>query len=219
MSLYRRSSGMASFPFQRFRVAALLLPLLVAACQQPATDTTRAQAAAAAPAIAPDYVIGPGDSLSIFVFRAPELSIEVPVRPDGRISMPLVADIDAAGKTPIQLSRDIENRLKEYVREPAVTVIVRSFIGPASRQVRIVGEAAQPRAIAFREGMTVLDALIEAGGLTRYASGNSARLIRRETDPQQVIPLRLNDLLRAGDTSQDLALRPGDTLVIPQGWF
>jgi polysaccharide export outer membrane protein len=210
---------MAFLPFQRFRVAALLLPLLVAACQQPVTDTTRAQAAASAPAIAPDYVIGPGDSLSIFVFRAPELSIEVPVRPDGRISMPLVADIDAAGKTPIQLSRDIENRLKEYVREPAVTVIVRSFIGPASRQVRIVGEAAQPRAIAFREGMTVLDALIEAGGLTRYASGNSARLIRRETDPQQVIPLRLNDLLRAGDTSQDLALRPGDTLVIPQGWF
>jgi polysaccharide export outer membrane protein len=210
---------MAFLPLQRFRVAALLLPLLVAACQQPVTDTTRAQAAAAAPTIAPDYVIGPGDSLSIFVFRAPELSIEVPVRPDGRISMPLVADIEASGRTPIQLSRDIENRLKEYVREPAVTVIVRSFIGPASRQVRIVGEAAQPRAIAFREGMTVLDALIEAGGLTRYASGNSARLIRRETDPQQVIPLRLNDLLRAGDTSQDLALRPGDTLVIPQGWF
>jgi polysaccharide export outer membrane protein len=133
--------------------------------------------------------------------------------------MPLVADIEAAGRTPVQLARQIENRLKEYVREPAVTVIVRSFVGPANRQVRIVGEAAQPRAIAFREGMTVLDALIEAGGLTRYASGNSARLIRRETEPQQVIPLRLNDLLRGGDTSQDLALRPGDTLVIPQGWF
>lgn len=210
---------MAFLPFRRFRVVALLLPLLAGACQQPLTDTTRAEAAAAAPTTAPDYVIGPGDSLSIFVFRAPELSIEVPVRPDGRISMPLVADIEAAGRTPVQLSRQIEDRLKEYVREPAVTVIVRSFVGPASRQVRIVGEAAQPRAISFREGMTVLDALIEAGGLTRYASGNSARLIRRETEPQQVIPLRLNDLLRSGDTSQDLALRPGDTLVIPQGWF
>jgi polysaccharide export outer membrane protein len=205
--------------YRRFLPFALLAPLVTTACQQPITDTTAAQAAAAVPTVAPDYIIGPGDSLSIFVFRAPELSIEVPVRPDGRISMPLVADIEAAGRTPVQLARQIESRLREYVREPAVTVIVRSFVGPASRQVRIVGEAAQPRAIAFREGMTVLDALIEAGGLTRYASGNSARLIRRESDPQQVIPLRLNDLLRGGDTSQDMALRPGDTLVIPQGWF
>jgi polysaccharide export outer membrane protein len=133
--------------------------------------------------------------------------------------MPLVEDIEAAGRTPVQLSRQIEQRLTQYVREPNVTVIVRGFVGPASRQVRIVGEAAQPRAIAFREGMTVLDALIEAGGLTRYAAGNSARLIRRESATQETIPLRLNDLLRTGEPSQDIALRPGDTIVIPQGWF
>jgi polysaccharide export outer membrane protein len=199
------------------RVAALLLPLAVAACQVPPAEP--AASMAAAPQVAPDYVIGPGDSLSVFVFRSPELSMEVPVRPDGRISLPLVEDIEAAGRTPVQLSRQIEERLKQYVREPSVTVIVRGFVGPASRQVRIVGEAAQPRAIAFREGMTVLDALIEAGGLTRYASGNSARLIRRESATQETIPLRLNDLLRTGDISQDLALRPGDTIVIPQGWF
>jgi polysaccharide biosynthesis/export protein len=210
---------MASLPFQSLRAAALLFALGAAACQSPTTDTTPAQAAASSPQVAPDYVIGPGDSLSIFVFRAPELSIEVPVRPDGRISMPLVADIEVSGRTPVQLARQIEDRLKEFVREPNVTVIVRSFVGPTNRLVRIVGEAAQPRSIPFREGMTVLDALIEAGGLTRYASGNNARLIRRESDPQQIIPLRLNDLLRTGDVSQDMPLRPGDTLVIPQGWF
>jgi polysaccharide export outer membrane protein len=208
---------MASLSIKALRVAALLLPLAAAACQQPPADN--AAVATGAPATAPDYVIGPGDSLSIFVFRSPELSSEVPVRPDGRISLPLVEDVEAAGRTPMQLARQIEDRLKEYVREPSVTVTVRSFIGPTSRQVRIVGEAAQPRAIAFREGMTVLDALIEAGGLTRYASGNSARLIRRENAAQQTIPLRLNDLLRTGDMSQDVALRPGDTVVIPQGWF
>ncbi|HEV7268352.1 MAG TPA: XrtA/PEP-CTERM system exopolysaccharide export protein [Falsiroseomonas sp.] len=177
--------------------------------------------AAAAPAIgsAPDYVIGPGDSLSVFVYRSPELSMEVPVRPDGRISLPLVADINAAGLTPVELSRQLEERLREFVREPNVTVIVRSFVGPTSRQIRIVGEAAQPRSIPFREGMTVLDALIESGGLTRYAAGNRARLIRREGEAPQVLSLRLNDLLRDGDISQDMALRAGDTLVIPQGWF
>jgi polysaccharide export outer membrane protein len=207
---------LAAFRPKAFRVAALLLPLAVAACQAPPAETT---VTAAAPQATPDYVIGPGDALSVFVFRSPELSMEVPVRPDGRISLPLVEDIEAAGRTPVQLSRQIEQRLKEFVREPNVTVIVRGFVGPASRQVRIVGEAAQPRAIAFREGMTVLDALIEAGGLTRYASGNSARLIRRESTTQETIPLRLNDLLRTGDAAQDIALRPGDTIVIPQGWF
>ncbi|WP_372620679.1 XrtA/PEP-CTERM system exopolysaccharide export protein [Falsiroseomonas sp.] len=175
--------------------------------------------AATAPGSAPDYVIGPGDSLSVFVYRSPELSMEVPVRPDGRISLPLVADIAAAGLTPVELSRQLEGRLREFVREPNVTVIVRSFVGPTSRQIRIVGEAAQPRSIPFREGMTVLDALIESGGLTRYAAGNRARLIRREGEAQQVLSLRLNDLLRDGDISQDMPLRAGDTMVIPQGWF
>jgi polysaccharide export outer membrane protein len=203
------------------RLGALCLALLAAACDVPPPASTGMTAAPAAEAQLPDYVIGPGDSLQIFVYRSPELSVEVPVRPDGRISMPLVADIEATGRTPVQLAGQIEQRLREFVREPNVTVIVRSFVGLTERQIRIVGEAAQPRSIPFREGLTVLDVVIQSGGLTRYASGNRARIIRRaqEGAAPQVIPVRLNDLLREGDISQDVALRPGDTLVIPQGWF
>lgn len=205
--------------FPLFRALAMALPLLMAACADMPGEAPPTTATPAADARAPDYVIGPGDNLSVFVYRSPELSMAVPVRPDGRISLPLVADITAAGRTPVQLAREIEQQLREYVREPNVTVIVTGFVGPTSRLVRIVGEAAQPRSIPFREGMTVLDALIESGGLTRYASGNRARLIRREGGGERMIPLRLADLLREGDISQDLPLRPGDTVVIPQGWF
>jgi polysaccharide export outer membrane protein len=185
----------------------------------------------AAPSVAPpisaeqrtaaDYIIGPGDALSVFVYRAPELSMELPVRPDGRLSLPLVPDIEAAGKTPTRLAKDIEERLKEYVRDPAVTVMVRSFVGPANRQVRVIGEAAQPKAIPYREGMTVLDVLIEAGGLTRYAAGNRAEITRRDqaSGAPRSFRVRLSDLLRGGDISQDVPMQPGDTLIIPQGWF
>ena len=170
---------------------------------------------------APEYVIGPGDVLGIFVYQEPDLSTELPVRPDGRLSMPLVSDIDAAGRTPSQLSRSIEQQLKEYVRNPLVTVMVRNFVGPASRQIRVIGEAAQPVAMPYREGMTLLDVMIVAGGLTRYAAGNRAEIIRRDPGgpSRQVIRVRLSDLLRDGDISQDMPVRPGDTLVIPQGWF
>jgi polysaccharide export outer membrane protein len=169
----------------------------------------------------PDYVIGPGDVLSVFVYRSPELSAELPVRPDGRISMPLIPDIEAAGRTPTQLAHDIERRLKEYVRDPNVTVMVRSFVGPTNRQVRIVGEAAQPKAVPYREGMTVLDVMIEVGGLTRFAAGNRAEITRRDPSggPPHTFRVRLSDLLHSGDISQDVAMRPGDTLIIPQGWF
>jgi polysaccharide export outer membrane protein len=207
---------MAPCRFRIFRVIALLLPVLAAACAGGGGSSATPPATTGA---VPDYIIGPGDNLSVFVYRSPELSMAVPVRPDGRISLPLVDDIVAAGRTPVELARQLEDRLREYVREPNVTVIVTSFVGPTSRLVRIVGEAAQPRSIPFREGMTVLDALIESGGLTRFASGNRARLIRREGGTDQVIQLRLADLLRDGDISQDMPLRPGDTIVIPQGWF
>ena len=153
---------------------------------------------------APDYVIGPGDTLSVFVYRAQELGADgLPVRPDGKLSLPLIPDIEAAGKTPTQLAREIERRLKEYVREPNVTVMVRSFIGQPNRQIR------------------VMDVMIEVRGLTRYAAGNRAHIARREREdaPAQQIPVRLSDLLRDGDISQDVAMRPGDTLVIPQSWF
>lgn len=170
---------------------------------------------------APDYIIGPGDALAVFIYRAPELSMELPVRPDGRMSLPLIPDIEAAGRTPTQLAKDIEGRLKAYLLEPNVTVMVRSFVGPTTRQVRVIGEAAQPKSIPYREGMTVLDALIEVGGLTRYAAGNRADIVRRDPagGPPQTYRVRLADLLRGGDISQDVQLRPGDTLIIPQGWF
>jgi polysaccharide export outer membrane protein len=171
---------------------------------------------------ASDYLLGPGDTLNVFVYRAPELSQSgLPVRPDGRISLPLAPDIEAAGLTPSQLARVIENRLKEYVREPNVTVMVLSFVGPSSRQIRVIGEAAQPMAMPYRDGQTVLDVMINARGLTRYAAGNRAEIVRRTspTGPAQVIPVRLSDLLRDGDISQDIPMQPGDTLVIPQGWF
>ena len=171
--------------------------------------------------VAPDYVIGPGDGLSVFVYRAPELSADLPVRPDGRISLPLVADIEASGKTPTQLAGEIRDRLREYVRDPIVTVMMRSFVGPASRQIRVIGEAAQPKALPYREGMTVLDVMIEAGGLTRFAAGNRAEIARRGPDGRtsQTIRVRLSDLLRDGDISQDVQMQPGDTLIIPQSWF
>lgn len=171
---------------------------------------------------AAEYVIGPGDTLNVFVYRAPELSAsELTVRPDGRMSLPLVPDIEAAGKTPTILAREIEQRLRPYVLEPNVTVMVRSFRGPPNRQIRVIGEVAQPMAIPFREGMTVLDVMIETRGLTRYAAGNRAEIIRRgaEGEPAQTIRVRLSDLLRGGNMSQDVVLQPGDTLVVPSGWF
>ena len=169
-----------------------------------------------------EYILGAGDTLTVFVYRAPELSApDIPIRPDGRLSLPLVPDVQAAGRTPTQLARQIETRLREFVREPNVTVMVRSFQGPPDRQIRVIGEAALPMAMPFREGLTVLDVMISARGLTRYAAGNRASIIRRDGSDARpgVIPVRLGDLLRNGDISQDVALRPGDTLVIPQGWF
>jgi polysaccharide export outer membrane protein len=169
----------------------------------------------------PAYVIGPGDGLAIFVYRAPELSADIPVRPDGRISLPLVPDITAAGRTPTQLAAEIQTRLNEYVRDPLVTVIVRSFVGPTTRQIRVIGEAAQPKAIPYREGLTVLDVMIEVGGLTRFAAGNRAEIVRRQPGggPAQGFRVRLSDLVRGGDVTADVPMQPGDTLIIPQSWF
>lgn len=193
---------------------------LSAGCADRGTEPTE-QVGATTPASS-DYVIGPGDTLDIYVHRAPELTISgVPVRPDGRLSIPLVPDIDAAGRSPTRLSRDLEERLRRYVIDPNVTVIVRSFVGTSAQQIRVIGEATQPRAIPYRDAMTLLDVMIDARGLTRYAAGNRAEIIRRASPdgPPQVIRVRLTDLLRHGDMTQDVRMRPGDTLLIPQGWF
>ena len=166
------------------------------------------------------YLIGPGDTLSVFVYQAPQLSVpSLPVRPDGRISMPLIPDISAAGKTPTALAKDIEGRLKEYVKQPNVSVIVSGFVGPLDRQIRVIGEATEPLAIPYRDGMTVLDVMIQTKGLTRYAAGNSANLVRTVGGQRQTIKVRLSDLLKDGDIDQNVAMMPGDTLIIPQSWF
>jgi polysaccharide export outer membrane protein len=167
------------------------------------------------------YVIGSGDTLSVFVYRNPDLSEGgVSVRPDGRISTPLIEDIMAAGKTPTQLAREIEQRLKKYVQDPNVTVIVRSFIGPFDRQIKVIGEATDPEAIPYRDNMTLLDVMIATKGLTKYAAGNRAEIVRRDANGKQsTIRVRLNDLLKDGDINQNIAMQPGDTLIIPQSWF
>jgi polysaccharide biosynthesis/export protein len=168
-----------------------------------------------------DYIIGSGDQLSIFVYRNPDLSEGgVAVRPDGRISTPLIEDIVAAGKTPTQLAREIEERLTKYIQEPNVTVIVRGFIGPPDRQVRVIGEATDPIAIPYRDHMTLLDVMIATKGLTKYAAGNRAIIVRIDAaGKQQTIKVRLNDLIKEGDISQNIPMDPGDTLIVPQSWF
>ncbi len=168
----------------------------------------------------PPYQIGPGDTLSVFVYQSPQLSVgALAVRPDGRISLPLIPDIIAAGKTPTALSKDIEDRLKEYVKQPNVSVMVSGFQGPLNRQVRVIGEAAEPLAIPYRDGMTLLDVMILTKGLTRYAAGNSAVLVRDVAGRKQEIKVRLSDLIRDGDIDQNVAMLPGDTLIIPQSYF
>ncbi len=189
-----------------------------------ATPDPNAADGAAAPSLAPrvtaSYVIGAGDNLSISVYRAPELSVPgIPVRPDGRISMPLIPDIVAAGKTPSQLGKELEERLKEYVQDPIVTVMVTGFIGPFDRQVKVIGEATEPSAIPYRDGMTVLDVMIATKGLTKFASGNNAVIVRREGNKQVTIKLRLSDLIKDGDICQNVEMRAGDTIIIPQSWF
>jgi polysaccharide export outer membrane protein len=171
-----------------------------------------------------EYVIGPGDQLSVFVYDSPQLGAEVPVRPDGRISTPLIQTIVAAGKTPTELGREMTEKLKEYVKDPHVTIIVRGFVGPLDRQIRVIGEAADPLALPYRDHLTVLDVMIASKGLTRYAAGNRAVILRRLRDKtgaeqQETIHVRLADLMKDGDISQNVAMQPGDTLIIPQSWF
>ena len=191
-----------------------LLALVLGAC-----STSNYPPAPASTAV-PDYkyVIGPLDTVNIVVWRNPELSTVVPVRPDGRITTPLVEDLQALGKNPAQLARDLEQALSKYIRDPVVTVIVNNFNGPSSEQIRIIGEAAKPQAVAYRQNMTLLDVMIVVGGLTDFADGNKAVLVRgSEKDKQYSV--RLTDLIRRGDISANVEVRPGDVLIIPQSWF
>ena len=166
-----------------------------------------------------EYRIGPGDALNIFVWRNPELTLTVPVRPDGRLSIPLVEDIVAIGKTPTALAREFEQQLSKYVKEPLVTVIVEGFVGPIPEQIRVIGEAASPRALPYRADMTLLDVMIAVGGLTKYAAGNDSVIIRTAQGEQNTYSVHLNSLIRDGDIESNVALRPGDILIIPQRLF
>jgi polysaccharide biosynthesis/export protein len=161
------------------------------------------------------YKVGPLDTLNIVVWRNTDLSGIVQVRPDGRISTPLVQDLVVAGKTPPEIAHEIGTALGKYVRDPNVTVLVTSFQGTFSEQIRIVGEAAKPQAIAYRQNMTLLDVMIQAGGLTDFADGNSAVLIRNNTS----YTVRLKDLLKRGDITANAAMAPGDVIIVPQSWF
>lgn len=165
-----------------------------------------------------NYIVGPGDMLNIIVWRSPELSQSVPVRPDGQVSTPLVDGLLAQGKTSTQIARDVEKELSKYVRDPVVTVIVTGFVGPYSEQIRVVGEAAKPQFLAYKQKMTVLDVLIAAGGLTDFADGNRATLVRA-SEGNKRYRVRLNDLLKNGDIDANVDVLPGDILIIPQGWF
>lgn len=166
-----------------------------------------------------EYLIGPGDTISINVWRNPEVSQVVPVRPDGKISTPLVEDLPASGKTTTQLARDIEQVLGKFLQQPVVTVIVTGFVGPYSEQVRVIGQAAKPQALPYRQGMSVMDVLIAVGGLAEFAAGNRASIVRTMDGKQHKIAVRLDDLIKKGDISANTPVRPGDVLVIPESFF
>lgn len=184
-----------------------------------AVDATPPAPAAAAPAaVSPNYLIGPGDSLHVFVFQNEELSVTVPVRPDGKISTPLVEDMVAVGKTPSQLARDIEKSLAEYVKSPKVNVVVMGAMSVYS-QVKVIGQVKTPQSLPFRDGMTVLDAVLAVGGLGQFAAGNRAHLVRTENGKQSEIKVKLEALVNNGDMKQNLPLKPGDVLVVPESRF
>lgn len=166
-----------------------------------------------------NYLIGPGDSVNVFVWRNPDVSSTVQVRPDGKITTPLVEDLPASGKTPSALARDIEKALATYIKDPIVTVTIAGFVGPYSEQVRVVGEAAKPQSLSYRQHMTLLDAMIAVGGLTDFADGNGATVVRMVDGKQEQFSVRLEDLVKGGDISANAELLPGDILIIPESWF
>ena len=193
--------------------------LLLAACAGGNQDLPSAKFVSPEEGPGPQYLIGPMDNLEIFVWRNPELSSGITVRPDGRISVPLIEDLAATGRTPTQLARDIEAQLKVYLQDPIVTVIVSGFSGPFAQQVRVVGEAANPMAIPYRANMTLLDVMIAVGGLTEYASGDRATLVRFEDGGQREYSIRIEALLKDGDISANVNIMPGDVLIIPESFF
>ena len=180
--------------------------------------TARPPAPAVAASAAYNYIIGPGDMINIVVWRNPELSMTVPVRPDGKLAAPLVENLVAMGKDASTLARDIEQELGKFIRDPVVTVIVTSFVGPYSEQIRVVGEAAKPQTLPYKQKMTLLDVMIAVGGLTDFADGNDTTLLRTSEGDKQY-SIRVKDLVKRGDVSANVEMKPGDVLIIPRSWF
>jgi polysaccharide biosynthesis/export protein len=191
----------------------LIIPMWLTAC---GTSYPLAPATASTPDQL--YRIGPLDQLNVVVWRNPDLSTIALVRPDGRISLPLVEDLVAAGRNPAELSREIEKGLAKFIREPVVSVIINNFQGIATDHIRIVGEAARPQAVSFRQNLTLLDVMIQVGGLTDFANGNAAVLVRGSESGKQ-FSLRINDLIKRGDITANIDMKPGDIIIVPQSWF
>ena len=215
MKSIRISFGMRSLNGSRLLVGivGVLATLLIVGCSTPYPPAPREAATSDY-----NYIIGPLDTVNIIVWRNPELSLTVPVRPDGKVTTPLVDDLDALGKTPTALARDIEKALAKYIRDPVVTVIVTNFVGPASEQIRVIGEATKPQILAFRKYMTLLDVMIAVGGLTDFADGNRANIFR-VGDGGKLYSVRLQDLVKRGDITANVDMRPGDMVIIPQSYF
>ncbi len=203
--------------FRRTALALAAVLSVLAGCATP--EPSVVPMPPAPEAVQTEYRIGPGDQLNIFVWNHPELSLSVPVRPDGLLSTPLVENVKAEGKTPSQLGKDLEVAMGEYVRGPKVNVIVTGFQGSLEDRIRVVGAAAQPQALPYRAGMTLVDVMIAVGGLSEFAAGNRAVISRREGDQQVRVPVKLNDLLNRGDINADVPVRPGDVLIIPESRF
>jgi polysaccharide export outer membrane protein len=215
MKSIRISFGMRSLNGSRLLVGivGVLATLSIVGCSTPYPPAPREAATSDY-----NYIIGPLDTVNIIVWRNPELSLTVPVRPDGKVTTPLVDDLDALGKTPTALARDIEKALAKYIRDPVVTVIVTNFVGPASEQIRVIGEATKPQILAFRKYMTLLDVMIAVGGLTDFADGNRANIFR-VGDGGKLYSVRLQDLVKRGDITANVDMRPGDIVIIPQSYF
>lgn len=201
---------------KQFLLPVLLAGLLTACANDPLYPP--------APAKAPDaadwhYLLGPGDSVNVFVWGNPEVSGTFPIRPDGKMTMNLAEDLQASGKTPTQLARDIEKILGRYIQDPIVTVSVGGGIGPYSQQIRVLGQAVKPQALNYRENMSLVDVMIAVGGITDFAAGNRASILRVVDGKPQQYGVRLEDLLMGGDVSANVDMRPGDVLIIPESWF
>lgn len=203
------SSKLANFA--KFLIASFFASTLIGCSSNPPAPALAATADY-------NYKIGPGDNLNIVVWRNPELSMSVPVRPDGKMSSPLIDDLNAMGKDPTTLAREIEKELSKFIRDPVVTVIVSGFVGPYSEQIRVVGAAAKPQILSYKQKMTVLDVMIAVGGITAFADGNRATILRTSENNAQY-RVRLKDLVKDGDVSANVEMKPGDVVIIPQSWF